>query len=154
MEILIQFGVLLGLLMLGYFIGSHREKKHYQSIIEREKKLNALPAVSARIPPVNRPYRQQLVLGNAVIANDYFKFFIAGLRNLFGGRIHGYETLMDRARREALLRLKAQARSQGAELVFNVRYETSNLSWGVNNSMGVIEVMAYGTALIPDPASH
>ncbi len=153
MEILIQLGILLVLLMLGYFVGSHREKKHYQRIIAREKILNSLPAVSSRFPPTDRPYAQKLVLGNAVIANDYFKFFVAGLRNLFGGRIHSYETLMDRARREALLRLKQQARAHGAEMVFNVRYETANLSWGIKNGMGVIEVMAYGTALIPVAAS-
>ncbi len=149
MEILVQLAILAFLLMVGYFAGSRRERRHYQSIMAREKHLNRLPAVASRVPPADGRYQQRLVVGNAVIANDYFKFFLAGLRQFFGGRIHAYETLMDRARREAVLRMKAEAQKCGAELIFNVRYETANLSWGLNNGMGVIEVMAYGTALIP-----
>ncbi|MFT6733724.1 MAG: hypothetical protein ACJAS9_001914 [Polaribacter sp.] len=37
---------------------------------------------------------------------DYFKRFLAGLRNIFGGRVVTYESLVDRARREAILRMK------------------------------------------------
>ena len=45
-----------------------------------------------------------------VISLDHFKRFLAGLRALVGGRIRSYETLLDRARREALMRMKEAAR--------------------------------------------
>lgn len=141
--------IFLTLLALGYGFGQYAEKRHYRSLIEREQTLNALPAIASRIPPTEIFYDQQLVLGSVVVSVDYFKRFLAGLRNLFGGRITSYETLLDRARREALLRMKEQAQSLGAKLVFNIKYETSSISKGRKNAIGSIEILAYGTAMIP-----
>jgi uncharacterized protein YbjQ (UPF0145 family) len=98
-------------------------------------------------------YDQQLVIGSVVVSIDYFKRFLAGLRNLFGGRVTAYETLLDRARREALLRMKEQAEAAGAKLVFNVKYETSSISKGRKDTVGSVEMLAYGTALIPPSGS-
>ena len=36
---------------LGYFFGRRAEKKHFKSLIEREEKLNKLPAMASRMPP-------------------------------------------------------------------------------------------------------
>ena len=44
-----------------------------------------------------------------MVSVDYFKRFLAGLRMIFGGRVSSYESLLDRARREALLRMRLQA---------------------------------------------
>lgn len=142
---LIIFVVLLG---LGYSVGRYAEKRHYRSIIERETTLNALPAMAVRFPPTEPLYDQALVLGNVVVSVDYFKRFVAALRNLFGGRVTAYETLLDRARREAILRMKAQAEAMGASMVFNVKYETASISKGRGQTIGSVEVLAYGTALI------
>lgn len=138
------------LLALGYGVGRYAEQKHYRSIIEREARLNALPAIAARTPPMDRVYRQALVIGSVVVSVDYFKRFLAALRNLFGGRVTAYESLLDRARREALLRMKEQAEAMGAGMVFNIKYETASISKGAGKTIGSIEVLAYGTALI-DP---
>lgn len=141
--------VFLTLLALGYGFGRYAEKKHYRSIIEREKTLSYLPAVVTKIPPQDKPYSSALVAGSVVISVDYFKRFIAGLRNLVGGRVTSYETLIDRARREAVLRMKKQAEEMGAELVFNVKFETASISQGRRGTVGSVEVLSYGTALIP-----
>lgn len=132
---------------LGYFFGKRAEKKHFKSLIEREDQLNALPAMASRMPPQNGAYDQILVSGSVVIANDYFKTFVAGLRNLFGGKITTYESLLDRARREALLRMKEEAQVHQAELIFNVKYETANISGQSSKKPPIIEAHAYGTAL-------
>jgi len=133
--------------ILGYLFGKRAEKKHYASLIEREKNLNKLPVIASRIPPFDAAYEQTLVSGSVVIANDYFKAFVAGLRNLFGGKIRTYETLLDRARREAILRMKEEAQKLGADFVFNIKYETSNISGQYSKRLPIIEVHAYGTAL-------
>lgn len=143
-----QIAITLILISLGYLFGRRAEKKHYKQLIERESLMNELPAMASRIPPGDGEYEQMLVSGSVVIANDYFKSFVAGLRNLFGGKITTYETLLDRARREAILRMKDQAKSLGAEAVFNVKYEASNISGQYNKKLPIIEVHAYGTALI------
>ncbi|MFH1292866.1 MAG: heavy metal-binding domain-containing protein, partial [Pseudomonadota bacterium] len=67
-------------------------------------------------------------------------------RNIFGGTVKSYETLIDRARREALLRMKEMA--GGATVIVNVRIETSTIAKRANNKgVGCLEAMAYGTAL-------
>lgn len=142
-----ELAITLILISLGYFFGRRAEKKHYKSIIAREKIMNSLPAMASRMPPQDGNYDQVLVSGSVVIANDYFKMFVAGLRNLFGGQMSSYETLLDRARREAVLRMKDEAKLLGASAVFNVKYETSNISGQTKKKMPAIEVHAYGTAL-------
>ena len=140
--------LLLILLSLGYVVGQYAERRHYRSILQREERLNSLPAIASRYPPSEPQYHQALVTGSTVISVDYFKRFLAALRSLFGGRITAYESLLDRARRESLLRMKQQASALGASMVFNVKYETASISKGRGNSIGSVEVLAYGTALI------
>lgn len=142
---MIEYGIFAVLLVLGYGFGQLNERRHYKSIKKREKDFSSLPAVASRHPPTDAAYQQKIVMGSVVVASDYFKSFLANLVNIFGGRIRSYEPLLDRGRREAMLRLKQQASEQGASLVFNVKYETSRIGGGVTT----IEVMAYGTALIP-----
>ena len=146
---MIEYGIFAVLLVLGFGFGQLNEQRHYKSIRKREKELTSLPAIASRHPPVDTVYQQQLVVGNVVVASDYFKSFVAGLVNIFGGRIRSYEPLLDRGRREAVLRLKQEAKQQGASMVFNVKYETSRIGGRVTT----IEVMAYGTALISGPPS-
>ncbi len=93
----------------------------------------------------------QLVHGHVVISIDYFKQILAGLRNFFGGTIQSYETLLDRARREAILRMKESCPT--ANEILNLRIETSSISKGDGNRIGSIEVLAYGTAIYYQPAS-
>lgn len=132
----------IGALGVGYFVGSYVEKEHYRSIRERETALLNLPAVTGKnLAQEDKEIAQaRLVSGNVVIAQDYFKMIFAGLRNFLGGGISAYETLLDRGRREAVLRLKEN--SAGADIILNTRIETCRITKG-----GSIEVFAYGTAV-------
>lgn len=153
MEILFEFWEILlvvGLLILGYITGSIAERRHYKSIIRREDTLGDLVVVVAKtLPPMSPPPATTLVRGSVVVSVDYFKRFLARLRMIFGGRIHTYESLLDRARREAILRMQEQARDLGASMIFNMRFETSSISKGKKDAVGTVEVLAYGTAVIP-----
>lgn len=142
--------IFISLLALGYGFGRYAEKRHYKSIISREKELSRIPVVAQRFPPLTTPpYKVELVTGSVVISVDYFKRFLANLRNLIGGRVKSYESLLDRARREAILRMKEKADQLGAKMIFNIKLETSSIYKGRRNSVGSVEVLAYGTALIP-----
>ena len=143
-EILVTFVML----VVAYFIGTYLEKKHYRLIFAREKVLNSIPAVASRYPPEGQ-YDQQLVLGSVTVSVDYFKRFLAALHNFFGGKVTSYESLLDRARREAVLRMKASAKECNAEMVMNIKYETASIYKGRGRSVGSVEVLAYGTAMIP-----
>ena len=133
------------LLVLGYGFGQLSEQRHYRSILRREAQLQSVVAVGSRHPPADVRYEQRLVVGSVVVASDYFKSFVASLVNIFGGRVRTYEPLLDRGRREALLRVKEQAKVINAAHVFNIKYETSRIGGRVTT----IEVLAYGTALLP-----
>ena len=63
-------------------------------------------------------------------------------------RFYTFETLIDRARREAVLRMKEEAAQLGANYVFNIKMETSSISKGQKNAIGSVEVLAYGTAIV------
>jgi uncharacterized protein YbjQ (UPF0145 family) len=137
--------LLLGLLLLGYGVGRWQERRHYRSIRQREEALRQVVALNTRYAPEGvTATGAQLVTGGVVISSDYFKTFVAGFRAFFGGRFRGYETLLERARREALLRLKAEARAAGATLVIGVRFESTTIAGSATPS---VEVMAFGTAL-------
>jgi len=145
-----QLVLVVALLILGYIAGSIAERRHYKSIIRREDGLGDLVVVVAKtLPPMDVAPATTLVRGSVVISVDYFKRFLARLRMVFGGRIHTYESLLDRARREAILRMQEQARDLGASMIFNMRFETSSISKGNKNAVGTVEVLAYGTAVIP-----
>jgi len=138
------------LLVVGFTAGRIAERRHYRTIFEREDAMADLVVVSARtLPPSAMPPATHLVLGSAVISVDYFKRFIADLRKIFGGRLHTYESLLDRARREAILRMQDQARALGATTIMNMRFETSSISKGAKKGIGAVEVLAYGTAIVP-----
>ena len=136
-------------LLLGFVFGQWNEKRHFASILRREEELRTMMAFSSRhIPKGIEASDPHLVIGSAVISVDYFKSFLAALRGIFGGAMSSYETLLERSRREAILRMKQKARELGADVVFNVRLETCPVfASGGNNTTRSIEVMAYGTAI-------
>ena len=151
MEFLLQVGLSLAFLLLVYFIGNRIEKRHFQRIASREKANAGFPVTNFEaIPEQWQARRAELVGGSVVVSLDYIKRFVAGLRALFGGRIRSYEPLLDRGRREAVLRMIESARRDGFNAVINVRIETSRLANSIGNGEGTagIEILAFGTGLV------
>ncbi|MAW62188.1 MAG: hypothetical protein CMJ94_15335 [Planctomycetes bacterium] len=159
MQILIP----LGLLMLGWGVGTLLERAHYRRIHRREDQHHHVPVTTERqLWNPDLPIAEsRLVRGQVVVSVDYFKRFLAALRTLFGGEIHSYSSLLDRGRREAILRMREQF--PHADVILNLRFETSTISAGGGRAMGTIEVLAYGTGVryaqalrppaVPDPAA-
>ena len=134
------------LLVVGYTSGTIIEKRHFRRIREREEELVGLPTIMLKRPLQSENIKEvKLVSGSVVISIDYFKKFVASLMNFFGGRVATYETLVDRARREAILRMKESA--EGANEIINIRIETSSISKNSAENVGAVEVLAYGTAV-------
>lgn len=132
----------------GLLIGKGIELHHFKRLEEREQAFSDIVVTNLKtIPPQYEHAQPVLVMGSAVIATDYFKVFASGLRTLFGGEMKSYVTLMERARREAMLRMLEQAAQQGATAVWNIRYETSTTGGQQRKKPGGVEVLAYGTAL-------
>jgi uncharacterized protein YbjQ (UPF0145 family) len=152
MEAVVQIAFFVVLLAIGWFAGRASEKRHFRELAETEASLRDILVFAERRPPTDRAFRSgTLVVGSVVIAEDYFKRIAAGLRSLVGGRLTAYESLFDRGRREAVVRMKQEARRVGATMIFNVRFETSSLSEDQSGRapMFSAEFIAYGTALVP-----
>ncbi|GJM25717.1 MAG: metal-binding protein [Phycisphaerae bacterium] len=135
---------------LGYAIGRWRERSHLASLAKRESQYSDIVVTNLKTGPTPESVRNAtFVSGGAVIATDYFKTFAAAIRRIIGGEMRSYETLMNRARREATLRMLDEARQLGASEVWNVRIDTSNiLSATSNNKTASVEVFAFGTAIV------
>ena len=150
LNLFVNFGLPLLLLVVTYFIGNMIERKHFRRLQEREEAMHGFPVVSFDTMPEDwKVASSEMVTGSIVISLDYFKRVIAGLRGLVGGRIKTYEPLLERARREALLRMSEAARAQGFDAVFNVRLETSRLANAGRDGKGTagVEMLAFGTAV-------
>ena len=134
------------LLIICYFTGRSREKKHYKSIREREVKLYKQPHINfSKNVNISQPVKNaKLVSASVVIGCDYFKVFLASLRNIFGGNVSAYESVLDRGRREAILRIRESAYRMRADLVMNIKIETVMLS---EQTMSQVCITAYGTAV-------
>src|SRR5687768_15823214 len=102
-----QLIIILTLFIVGYFSGRHFEKNHFKSIIEREKALIKLPIIASEwAEEIDASHEGTLFSSGVVIGSDYFKTTVSGIRSLFGGRLKDYESMLDRGRREAILRVK------------------------------------------------
>ena len=137
-------------LVFAYFVGSLLEKRHFKSIREREAATHGFPVVTFdTMPEAWNANSADMVTGSIVVSLDYFKRVIAWLRGIVGGRIKTYEPLLDRARREAVLRMIESAKSQGYDAIFNVRLETSRLANARRDGKGIagVEMLAFGTAV-------
>jgi len=149
-NIFMNFGLPILVLVIAYFIGSWIEKKHFKSIRDREAKAHGFPVVSFDTMPDDwKVDSSHMVTGSIVISLDYFKRVIATLKGLVGGRIKTYEPLLERARREAILRMTEEAQAQGYDAIFNVRLETSRLANARRDGKGIagVEMLAFGTAV-------
>ena len=144
-------------IVIGFVFGQIAEKRHYRSIHAREQAWLHLPTTAGRFPVTEGEVsRCELVTGATVVAADYFKRAAAALRTVVGGPVKSHESLLDRAKREAVLRLKENCR--GAHEIVNLRLETSPLSNTSTGNISAVEVFAYGTALyfthLPEDALH
>ncbi len=138
------------LLIVGFVVGSSRERAHLADIDRRDRLHAGFPVYDIGfVPPGLSPQRGEIVLGQVVIASDHFKEFAARWKSRFGGEVKSFVTMVERGKAEARLRMIESARHQGAQAIINVRFETSEIGGSVDSRAGrsMSEVVCYGTAL-------
>ncbi len=82
-----------------------------------------------------------LVRGNAVRARHIGSDIGAAFKNIVGGEIGAYATLLQDSREVALERMMDDATTLGANAIVSVRITTSSVM------AGAAEILAYGTAV-------
>lgn len=116
-------------LFVGWLVGHLSETKHERSLAAREEALKDIETTDLRNPPdfAGAEGPCSLVSGEAVVASDTFKSWVFGFKNIVGGESKTFTRLFDRARREALLRMKERARELGCNAVCNVRFDSADI---------------------------
>jgi uncharacterized protein YbjQ (UPF0145 family) len=138
------------LLLVGFTVGTILEKRHFASLKKREAASVGMEVTTLwdesleGMPAVDKVF---FVTGCCVVSQDYFKKILAALKNIFGGRLGSYETLIDRGRREAILRMKESAKKVGCDMIVGARLESAPIGSKSGQGIGCVEVIAYGTAV-------
>ena len=88
-----------------------------------------------------------VVRGIVVRSRNVFATIGAGLQTLVGGNITVFTKLCEQTRSDAFDIMIQHATEVGANAVIGARYDTTEIG------QGVTEVLAYGTAVIVEPAN-
>lgn len=153
-NVFIRLGIdlLIPLLLLvgAYITGRIIDRRRKEYLDRREQELSDIVLSSTKgIPAAWEIGASSLVTGSVVVANNYFKSFLAGFRNIFGGEMKSYQILLEQARRIAIVRMLEEARAVNAAAVINVRMETASIQGNnTKKTAAGVEVIAYGTALV------
>ena len=102
--------------------------------------LSTTPTIEGR--PI-RDYRG-VVTGETIIGANLFKDFLAGIRDIVGGRSSAYERVLREAKDTSMKEMQERAEQLGANAIvgIDIDYETS----GEANSMLMVAVS--GTAVV------
>jgi len=155
-ELLIGLGVFAFLILLGLIAGTLIEQAHFRRLAGREAEVARMLVTQLKSFPFQAPGEQppRLLIGEAVISADYLKSFLASLRKSFGGEMRSYKSLLDRARREATLRILEQARGLGYNAVCNVRYYNADVGGNTTGGkVNMVAILASGTGYHSEPAA-
>ena len=145
-NVILQLAFPIAVIIIAMITGKLLEKRHFRSIAKREYLFRDLAVLNGKqIPQEKEILEVRMVTGSVVVSIDYFKRLLASLRKIFGGELKSYNSLMDRGRREATLRMKEAF--PDADIIVNFRMQTSSISKGKKNKIGSTEILAYGTAL-------
>lgn len=145
----IELLIFVAVIAIGYFNGRRIERRHLAELKQREAAAADVLVFATRYPPPGDAALDPVLLsGGVVIAADAFKMFASGLRKFVGGRFNAFEMLVQRARREAMLRLKEEARAKGCRMVFNLRVETTMVVNGAHGGSSAVEALVYGTGFV------
>ena len=128
------------------------ERDHIKALAKAEAELSDIIVSDIRTLPQNwKVTKTVFVAESVVIANDYLRSFLWFFRKLVGGESKSLSRLLARARREATVRALWKAKECGANVVWNISYETSVVHSiftkdTSNSTITGVEILAFATA--------
>jgi uncharacterized protein YbjQ (UPF0145 family) len=137
------------LLLLGYVYGKSADRAHLQRLQKQLDEMDNMLVTNLKSFPlyIEGGPPPELVISEVVVATDYLKSFLASWRNLFGGEMKSYLSLLVRARLEVLVRLQAEAQQRGHNALCNVRFQTADIAGATGKrSATAVALIAYATA--------
>lgn len=138
--------------LVGILGGRISEYRHLRSLERREEESSDVIVTQLKSFPAATGSDQTptIVHAETVIASDYLKTFFSKIRGIFGGEIRSFQRMLERSRRETLLRLIESARNQGYNAICNVRLETADVGGGTmtrgKKAMPMASILGSATA--------
>jgi uncharacterized protein YbjQ (UPF0145 family) len=148
--LVIYFGGPLLMLALAFFAGNWIAKRHEAQMALRREALGAMEIsdISTYLRPDPSAPCPQMLNAEVTLGIDHFRGFMGRLKNIFGGEVRSYQATLDRARREAILRVMEQAHAEGMNAVANLRVDfvdiSGNATMARKASMVTIQASATG----------
>ena len=145
---MVELTIVFVLIVVGFTFGKLAERKHLEQLESRESGNGSFLVTQIKSFPNLKLESEapQLVVAETVVASDYFKTFLAGLRRLFGGEVRSFHSLLVRARRETTQRLVEQAEELGYNAICNLRLETADVGGSTATKKGAAMVAILGSA--------
>lgn len=142
--LVIPAAVLLAAWIIGNLITAHHEEslKRRQEDVAHIRVTNMktlIDSVAGDRPPA-------LITGEVTMGIDHFRGFLGKLKNIFGGEVRSYQTTLDRARREVVMRLIEEAHKLGYDAVANMRIDFADISGNATRSQKASSVSILGSA--------
>jgi len=149
---IINWVVTLGIPIFWIVCAIKIERDHIKTLAKAEAELSDIMVSDMRTLPQNwQATNTVFIAESVVIANDYLRVLRWVVRKFVGGESKSFSRLLARARREATVRVLRRAKECGANVVWNIRYETSAVhsiftGGSSNNMITGVELLAYATA--------
>ncbi|MBF2013781.1 MAG: YbjQ family protein [Rivularia sp. T60_A2020_040] len=86
-----------------------------------------------------------VVTAEVVYGSNFLRDFLAGIRDVIGGRTGSYERLFEEGQQKALAELQQRAQRLGANAVIGVEIDTGTIN--VDQSGVLLLITAVGTAV-------
>jgi len=140
----IKNGIILG--AMGWMVGWGWERYGLSKLAVRERDVSDIRvgAHRYRATDADASMDSRLLEGSVVISHDLFRGFTIFFARILGGRISMYECLFERARREAIVRLKECARGEGYTQVVNLKIVSTRIN---REGPATVGVLVFGTGL-------
>ncbi len=155
-DLLLELALFALPLAVAAVVGRLTELRHLRSLGERERDCRDVVVRSLREPPGAPPGGPlpRLIVAEVVLATDALTAAWAALRRRLGGRLEPHRRLLERARREAVLRVLEEARQGGFGAVTCLRVTAVELGGRSDRPASRVAVLAAATgcAAIADPA--
>ena len=137
---------LLGAFAAGNWIASRHEAR----LTQRSQAVAGIRMTDMKrlLDAVEGPQPPMLVVSEITLGVDHFRGFLGNLKNIFGGEVKSFQTTLDRARREVIMRLLEQTQANGYNAVANLRVEFVDISGNATMAQKAasVSILASGTA--------
>jgi len=103
---------------------------------------------STSLPGLSTQHSLGVVRGITVRSSHLLANIGAGFKTLVGGEVRTWSRMCNNTREDAYMRMLEQANQLGAKGIVAMRYDSNEVT------PGIIEVVAYGTAVSDQPCAH